>query len=345
MDRRLILKLIASGGALTAVPSSAWAQAYGKEPQRATHHPTPGSKGSLPLSTEESLMAEIEDLRAATQARRKHYCHLNQPKWPDGVKMAVNFTVDVDTVLSRRANDEPPMQLAKGEFGGRVGSWRMLELFERHGVVGTFFTPGRTVDLYPAVLREIVDQGHELADHMWEHYVPSDPVAARDHMLRTRDALTDVAGRPPVGTRSNFSQDLVLEMGYIYNSHGFSAPLPNMMVSGGRELLNLPVHLAIDDAMYFNFGWLGSGPAAQRLSEQETVLDIWWQAFLQQYKAGGYLNIALHPFLVGHAARIAMLDELINRMKSLPGVWFASSAEVANHCLALPNQAFVCTEE
>ena len=46
-----------------------------------------------------------------------------------------------------------------------------------------------------------------------------------------------------------------------------------------------------------------------------------------------YLNICLHPFVSGRALRIAMLDRLIARMKTLPGVWFATCEEVARHCL------------
>ncbi|MFC7543621.1 polysaccharide deacetylase family protein [Siccirubricoccus deserti] len=34
---------------------------------------------------------------------------------------------------------------------------------------------------------------------------------------------------------------------------------------------------------------------------------------------GGYLNICLHPFVSGRALRIAMLDRLFSRMKTLPG--------------------------
>jgi hypothetical protein len=41
----------------------------------------------------------------------------------------------------------------------------------------------------------------------------------------------------------------------------------------------------------------------------------------------------MHPFVSGRALRVAMLDRLITRMKSLPGVWFPSCEEVARHCL------------
>ena len=53
MDRRLLLQLLATGGALTAAPGSVWAA--GQTPRGMTGHPMPGDKGSLPLSTRESL--------------------------------------------------------------------------------------------------------------------------------------------------------------------------------------------------------------------------------------------------------------------------------------------------
>ena len=54
---------------------------------------------------------------------------------------------------------------------------------------------------------------------------------------------------------------------------------------------------------------------------------------------GGYLNVCMHPFLSGRALRIAMLDRLIARMKTLPGVWFPTCEQVARHCLDAPSAA------
>jgi hypothetical protein len=36
------------------------------------------------------------------------------------MRIAVNFTAEFDAMLLRRLHNEPPMQLAKGEFGDRV---------------------------------------------------------------------------------------------------------------------------------------------------------------------------------------------------------------------------------
>ena len=98
-------------------------------------------------------------------------------------------------------------------------------------------------------------------------------------------------------------------------------------------MLNLPFHYAIDDAMFYSFAWLGSGNAAQRITDPDRVFDLWWAAFWQQYRAGGYLNIVVHPFVSGRALRIEMMDRLITRMKTLPGVWFPTCEDVARHCL------------
>ena len=91
--------------------------------------------------------------------------------------------------------------------------------------------------------------------------------------------------------------------------------------------------------MFFSFAWLSSENAAQRITDPNRVLDLWWDAFDQQYRQGGYLNICLHPFVSGRAMRIEMLDQLIARMKKRPGVWFPSCEEVARYCLkAFPSK-------
>lgn len=280
--------------------------------------------------------AEIAALAAAAARADAHHEFIPRIAWPAGVRMAVNVTLDFDAMLLRRLLGEPPSQLAKGEFGGRVGIWRMIALFDSHGIKGTVFTPGRIAELYPAALRHAHAQGHEIADHMWEHHVPKDRALERDHLGRAAAAIAAITGRRPVGTRSWHSQDLLQEEGFIYNSHGHAHHLPHYLrdAGNGRALLNLPFHYVIDDAMFYSFAWLGSGNAAQRISDPERVCDMWWDAFWQQYQQGGYLNVVMHPFVSGRALRVAMMDRLFARMRALPGVWFPTSEALARHVLA-----------
>ena len=281
------------------------------------------------------LDQEIAELCGVARGYHARYQLIANLAWPAGTQIAVNFTADFDAMLLRRLMNEPPMQLAKGEFGGRVGIWRLIELFDAHGIKATIFTPGRICELYPRALQAAFRGGHEIADHMWEHHVPRDAALEHDHLRKTASALEKITGRRPVGSRSEHTLGLLREEGFIYTSHDSADHNPYYLRDAGgvNAMLNLPFHYAIDDAMFFSFAWLGSGNAAQRITDPDRVFDLWWAAFWRQYQRGGYLNIVLHPFVSGRALRIDMLDRLITRMKTLPGVWFPTCEQVARYCL------------
>ena len=97
----------------------------------------------------DQLLQEVRDLEAAAAAADARYEFIDDLAYPPGVQMAVNFTADFDAMLLRRLLGEPPMQLSQGEFGGRVGIWRLIELFNSHDIKATVFTPGRICELYP----------------------------------------------------------------------------------------------------------------------------------------------------------------------------------------------------
>jgi len=284
-----------------------------------------------------ALEREIASLKQVAATRAARHEHIEGLAWPNGMRIAVNFTLDYDAMLRRRLSNEPPLQMAKGEFGGRVGIWRLIELFDHHDIKATIFTPGRICELFPRSVQAAARSGHEIGDHMWEHRVPKEPEIERAHVARCTAALAKLAGRPPVGSRSGHSAALLREHGYIYASHRRSDLGPYYLrdADGRNCMLELPFGYSIDDAMFYNFGWLESENLAQRISDPERVLEIWWGGFMHQYRrAGGYYNVVLHPFISGRALRIVMLDKLITRMKALPGVWFPTCEEVARHILA-----------
>ena len=288
-----------------------------------------------------TLDREIADLKAGAHDYTVRHRVIETVAWPKGVRMVVNFTADFDAMLLRRLLNEPPQQLAKGEFGGRVGIWRLIELFDSHDIKATIFTPGRICELYPQAVKAAAASGHEIADHMWEHRVPKEPALELDHLRKTIAAIEKLTGKRPVGTRSTHARHFLLDEGYVYTSEDSLDHRPNYTSDpdGARPLLNLPFHYAIDDAMYFSFAWLGSDNSAQRMMDPDHVEELWWRMFEQCYRDGGYMNVCMHPFVSGRALRIAMLDRLINRMKALPGVWFPSCEEVARHIIGSPKGA------
>ena len=46
---------------------------------------------------------------------------------------------------------------------------------------------------------------------------------------------------------------------------------------------------------------------------------------------GGLYILTMHPHIVGHRARAAMLERLILHMKARPGTWFATHEQIARY--------------
>jgi polysaccharide deacetylase family protein (PEP-CTERM system associated) len=106
---------------------------------------------------------------------------------------------------------------------------RILGLFERHGVKATFFTLGWIAERYPAMVRKIVDAGHELASHGWAHHrvTGQTPEQFRADVTRTKALLEDVSGRPVIGYRAAsysigadnlWALEVLAETGHSYSS-------------------------------------------------------------------------------------------------------------------------------
>lgn len=53
------------------------------------------------------------------------------------------------------------------EYGSRVGIWRMLNLFEAHGMPITCYAVGQALEKNPAVAKALQSGGHEIASHAY----------------------------------------------------------------------------------------------------------------------------------------------------------------------------------
>lgn len=106
---------------------------------------------------------------------------------------------------------------------------RILALLDESGTHATFFTLGWVAERYPALVRRIVDGGHELASHGYGHERASDlsPQAFHADISRAKALLEDIGGQAVQGYRApSFSIgegnlwafDVLLEAGYRYSS-------------------------------------------------------------------------------------------------------------------------------
>lgn len=106
---------------------------------------------------------------------------------------------------------------------------RILGLLADQDIRATFFTLGWVAQRYPALVRRIVEQGHEIASHGYGHERASDlsPEAFRADVARAKALLEDLSGYEVLGYRApSFSIgkgnlwafDVLRDCGYRYSS-------------------------------------------------------------------------------------------------------------------------------
>ncbi len=81
------------------------------------------------------------------------------------------LSVDVEDYFQVWAFSDIVSRRSWDGFSLRVGdnTRRCLDLFDQHGAKGTFFTLGWVAERDPELVREIVNRGHELASHGYDH--------------------------------------------------------------------------------------------------------------------------------------------------------------------------------
>ena len=266
---------------------------------------------------------------------------LKPAEWKDGARCAVALSFDSDhDTTTLRWGQTSPGKLSQGQYSARVGIPRIRRLLDKYGLKASFFVPAVSAKLYPDEQRALADEGHEIGIHGWIHELNSElPFEAeRDLQMRAADVLEEVSGQRPVGIRTpswDFSANTLAisrEMGLLYDSSLMADDDPYELLEAGQPtgVVELPVEWILDDFPYFGMdrrsGLRPHTPPAE-------VLDIWRAEFEGALAEGGLFLLTMHPHVIGHRSRIAMLDALLGQIQGRGGVWFATHEQVARHVL------------
>lgn len=143
---------------------------------------------------------------------------------------------------------------------------RILDLFDEAEVKATFFTLGWVAERNKATMRAIVERGHELASHGYDHsrVFTFTPEEFAEDIARARKILEDAGGvavtgyRAPsfsIDARNPWAHEVLAEHGYAYSSsvapvmhdhYGWrEAPRFAFNPVGGSDFVELPVTTAL----------------------------------------------------------------------------------------------------
>lgn len=139
---------------------------------------------------------------------------------------------------------------------------RLLELFARKDARATFFVVGWLAEREPALIREIVSAGHEVASHGYEHreIFEMDRESFRSDLRRAQAVLEGITGLPVAGfrapswsitPRTSWALEVLVQEGYRWDSSVFPVHHdrygwpgrprePHVVRAGGGSLLEVP---------------------------------------------------------------------------------------------------------
>lgn len=130
-------------------------------------------------------------------------------------------------VFSLDLEDHLGLYEAEGRFARNME--KILDFLEDSGIRGTIFTVGRIAQSHPGLVRKVVERGHELGCHSWQH-TPLDREERSAFTAETRlakELLEQVSGAAVSGFRapifslvpsSLWTLDVLGELGFTYSS-------------------------------------------------------------------------------------------------------------------------------
>jgi peptidoglycan/xylan/chitin deacetylase (PgdA/CDA1 family) len=279
--------------------------------------------------TEEEIKRAVAGMRVGRK--------LTPKSWPADSRVAVCLSWDMDNESYHlAAGNTEPITLSSGEYGTAQALPRIMELYDRHQIPGSFYIPGVTGLLYPEMVAELKRRPqHEIGIHGWIHenlMTLNDRVEEERLLQLSIDFWSNAWGRRPVGYRAPFwgfsphTLDLIRKAGFEYDSSAMGMDEPYEIVSYGQPtgVVELPVAWVLDDAPYYSM-------PRGALPSPKLAFEVYREEFDRAYEEGTLFMLTMHPMITGHRSRIIYLDRLITYMMSKPGVWFATGQQIAQY--------------
>jgi peptidoglycan-N-acetylglucosamine deacetylase len=272
--------------------------------------------------------------------------------WPDGAHIAVVFNVSWEiwpqklgsATNNQRAGETVPKDAKYGRwmmpvyehaYAETAGMQRLLDIWERYEIPSSYYTDGLAVELYPDLARRVRDAGHEFLVQGWDHsFLWEQTVAEQTESIdKTIDAFEKVLDIAATGFSASAGSitpetfDIVAERGFKYCCGFRNTDVPFIIPrADGKKLVGMNSYALCD---YNSYGHADAAP--------RDLLQMWRDFFDTMYEEGkrGYpqmLAYGTHPFL-SHGYRTKPMEEVIEYIKTKPGVWITTRDKIAEWVL------------
>ncbi|WP_327793401.1 polysaccharide deacetylase family protein [Harenicola maris] len=223
------------------------------------------------------------------------------------------------------------------EYGQRVGVWRMFDVFDKAGVPSSCTMNAKMGLERRAVVDAAVQRGWEIVPH---NYVQSDLLTdfffdkekEREVIRETLRVYKETTGRDAKGWLSSSLRctlntvDILAEEGLIFTTDLLNDDQPYLVqTQSGTPIVSVPYTSEVNDFTVFMRQGMDADGGARVFREQ---FD-WLRNEAIEQDSGRFMNIGLHPHVIGQPFRIRALKDFIEYAQQFDDIWFATREEIA----------------
>lgn len=267
--------------------------------------------------------------------------------WPDGARLVVSISMQMEAGAQPLTGAESPMPkldpmypdlpaIKWYEYGFKEGLPRLLDMFYRRNVKVTSHMVGATVDLHPALAKEIVERGHEASGHgqTWAAQYSMTPEQERESYKLSVASIERATGTRPLGFNAFWLRgtphtlEILQELGFIYHIDDVSRDEPFLINVKGKPFAVVPYTLHMNDIVDYESRYFSTQEYAGDLKAEFDML------YAESAKRRRMMSVSAHDRIAGRPSRTKVLEEFIVYAQNNHGVVFMRKDEIARFALS-----------
>jgi allantoinase len=275
--------------------------------------------------------------------------------WPDGARLAVAIYMaleewDREGLVTHR--HPPPLTpallpgmeqadlaiMSMVQYGFNVGIYRLVEMWEHHGVKVSLLSNALAAERHPELFRELLHVGYHVVGHGYEQsrlFAELSPEEQADDINRCIRTFENILGKRPQGWGSPGTRqyettlELLAERGFSYHAGLRDDELPYMLRIGERLLVELPYRIGESGELndYHVFSAANCRVGDEAVYHLRALFDARYEDSALRPQM---LIMGVHPYVSGRPDRVKVLSEFVGYMRSRPGVWLTTEDELAH---------------
>ena len=290
--------------------------------------------------------------------------------WPSNTLAAISLTFDnMGEAADLNRNLWPANQSIGSHYSVTRILPKFLSLARKYSINITYFCESWNLRIYPDAIRQIADDGHEVAWHAWQHENWAkecrEEGEERRNFERSFGAEEGIAGflgkggrgegsqveryrgfRPPGGiVHGERTLKMCREFGLGYISPAAEeAALVSLDDDGKDDIVVLPFRWRTVDAYYYMDAFSGLRKMKGELSEEVQGPEVLANSYISQIdeaiEKGGFVSFLFHPFLTDRPDRLEAMETVIQHLvkrREEGKLWIAPCRDVEEWVRAHPD--------